>query len=63
MITIDGSTLEKAYGVDLEHLKAKAIATKSDGNGGTVYTIPLREIVNEIFFVRLESDHASQQGH
>jgi hypothetical protein len=59
-VTIDGSKLAEAYGVDLEALKQRAIATKSDGNGHTLYTIPMREIVNEIFFVRLESDHATR---
>jgi hypothetical protein len=59
-VTIDGYKLAEAYGVDLERLKAKAIATKSDGNGGMHYTIPMREIMNEIFFVRVENDHATR---
>jgi pyruvate/2-oxoglutarate dehydrogenase complex dihydrolipoamide acyltransferase (E2) component len=48
MVTIDGHKLEEAYGVELGRLKAKAIATKSDGNGGTLYTIPCSDIMNVI---------------
>ncbi|HSP30951.1 MAG TPA: hypothetical protein VLO13_02930 [Halomonas sp.] len=47
MVTIDGHKLAECYGMeheDLEALKQKAIRTRSDGAGGTIYTIPYREI-------------------
>ena len=46
MVTIDGYELAECYGMtkkDLEALKQKAIRQR-DSAGGTIYTIPYREI-------------------
>lgn len=48
MVVIDGHKLEDVYGVDLEALKKKATRSRPDGVGGTIYTIPLRDIAKAI---------------
>jgi len=50
-VTIDGHKLAACYGMtkkELEALKEKAIRTRSDGVGGTIHTVPFRDIAAAI---------------